>query len=65
MEQALCERQFTLHRQQPEKYKQNIDVSPHEKIPPDAHEKRFGTIVTKVCRSLLYASALRLALQQR
>ena len=32
MGKALCERQFALHRQQPEKYKQNVDVSPHGKI---------------------------------
>jgi len=57
MEQALCERPFTLHRQQPEKYKQNFDVAPHEKISPYAHGKGFGVIVTKICRSLLYAIA--------
>jgi len=32
MGKALCECPFTLHRQQPEKYKQNIDVSPHGKF---------------------------------
>jgi len=28
-----------LHRQQPEKYKQNFDVTPHGKITADAHGK--------------------------
>jgi len=28
MGQALCERPFALHRQKPEKYKQNVDVAP-------------------------------------
>jgi len=28
-----------LHRQQPEKYKQNVDVSPSGKITADAHRK--------------------------
>jgi len=36
---TLCERPLTLHRQQPEKYKQNFDVVPHEKISADAHGK--------------------------
>jgi len=30
---------FALHRQQPEKYKQNVDVSPPRKIIADAHRK--------------------------
>jgi len=29
---ALCKRPFALHRYQPEKYKQNIDVAPLEKL---------------------------------
>jgi len=37
---ALCERPFTLHRQQPEKCKDFVDVSPPGKISADAHWKR-------------------------
>jgi len=58
MEQALCERPFTLHRQQPEKYKQNFDVATHGIISADAHGKGFEAILTKVCRSLLRAILL-------
>jgi len=39
---ALCKRSFALHRQQSEKYKQNVDVSgkiPPGKITADAHRK--------------------------
>jgi len=36
---ALCQCPFALHRKQPEKYKQNIDVSPG-KISADANGKR-------------------------
>ena len=39
MEQPLRELPFTLHRQQPEKYKQNFDVVPHGKLSADAHGK--------------------------
>jgi len=42
---ALCERPFALHRQQTEKYKQNVDVSPW---------KNFCGRPWKICRSLLY-----------
>jgi len=35
----LRELPFTLHRQQPEKYKQNVDVVPHGKLSADAHGK--------------------------
>jgi len=58
MEQALCQRPFTLHRQQPEKYKQNFDVASHGKISAEDHGKGFGAILTKVFRSLLYAILL-------
>jgi len=37
MGKALCECPFALHLQQPEKYKQNIDVSPPGKISADAN----------------------------
>jgi len=50
MEQSLCELPFTLHRQQPEKYKQNFDFA--------SHGKGFWFILTKVCRSLLCAILL-------
>jgi len=53
MEQALCERPYTLHRQQPENYKQNFDFASHGKVSADAHGKGFWVILTKVCRSLL------------
>jgi len=36
---APCEHPFELHRQQPEKYKQNVDVSPPGKHFVDAHGK--------------------------
>jgi len=36
---ALCKRPFEWHRQQPEKYKQNFDVSLPGKITADAHRK--------------------------
>jgi len=36
---ALCERPFALHRQKPEKYKQNVDFSPPGKIYADANGK--------------------------
>ena len=31
-DKTFCERPFTLHRQQPEKHKQNLDVAPIEKF---------------------------------
>jgi len=34
---ACCERPFALHRQQPEKDKQNFDVALPEKISTDVH----------------------------
>jgi len=40
MGKALCECPFALHRQQPEKCKQNIDVSSPGKISADANGKR-------------------------
>ena len=46
---ALCERPFALHRQQPEKYKENVDVSLPGKISAGAHGKGAGAILTKVC----------------
>jgi len=59
---ALCKRPFALYRQQPEKYKQNVDVFPLEKLlrtPMErglgAIESGLGAILMKVCRSLLYA----------
>jgi len=36
---ALCKRPFVLHRQQPEKYKENVDIYLHGKITADAHTK--------------------------
>jgi len=33
-DEAFCERQFTLHRQQPEKDKQKDDFAPPGKISP-------------------------------
>jgi len=40
MSKALCERPFALHRQQPENYKQNVDIAPiPEKIYADANGK--------------------------
>jgi len=53
MGKALCECPFALHRQQPEKYKQNIDVSPLEKFLQMPMETGLGAILTKVCRLLL------------
>jgi len=53
MAKALCERPFALHRQQPEKYKQNVDVAPLEKFLPTPMERGLGSILTKVCRLLL------------
>jgi len=44
MEQAFCERPFTLHRQQPEKYKHNLDVAPHGKIYAEAHGRGLGPL---------------------
>jgi len=58
MGKALCERPFALHRQQPEKYKQNVDVAPLEKFLPTPMERGLGSILTKVCRLLLYAVLL-------
>jgi len=58
MGKARCERPFTLHRQQPEKHKQNVDVAPLEKFMPTPMESGLGSILTKVCRSLLYAILL-------
>ena len=34
---AFCERQFTLHRQQPEKDKRNFDVAPTGKTSAGVH----------------------------
>jgi len=34
---AFCERLFALHRQQPVKDKQILDLAPHGKISADAH----------------------------
>jgi len=42
MGKALCECPFALHRQQPEKYKQNIDVSPLEKFLRMPMERGLG-----------------------
>jgi len=58
MSKRFCERPFTLHRQQLEKYKQHFDVAPHGKISADAHGNGFGAILTKVCQSLLCAILL-------
>jgi len=58
MGKALCECPFALHLQQPEKYKQNIDVSPPGQISADANGQGLGAILTKVCRVLLYAMLL-------
>jgi len=44
---AFCERQFALHRQPPEKYKQNADVAPPGKISADAKERGLVAILTK------------------
>jgi len=40
MGKAFCECPFALHRQQPKKYKQNVDVSPP---PPTLFEKILRT----------------------
>ena len=45
-----CERPFALHRQQPKKYKQNVDVDRLEKFLRTTMERRLGAILTKVCR---------------
>jgi len=58
MGKALCERPFALHRQQPEKYKQNVDVAPLEKFMSTPVERGLASILTKVCRLLLYAILL-------
>jgi len=58
MGKALCERPFALHRQQHEKYKQNVNVPPLEKFMRTPMERGLGAILTKVCRSLLYAIVL-------
>jgi len=59
MGKALCERPFVLHRQQPEKYKQNVDVAPSlEKFLRTPIERGLGAILGKVCRLLLYAMLL-------
>jgi len=56
---ALCERSFALHGQQPEKYKQNVEVAtPRKKFLRMPMERGLGAILTKVCRSLLYAVLL-------
>jgi len=44
-----------LHRQQPEKYEQNINVARLEKFLRMPMERGLGAILTKVCRLLLYA----------
>jgi len=51
---APYEHPFELHRQQPEKHKQNVDVSPLENILWTPMEKGLGAILTKVCQSLPY-----------
>jgi len=58
MGKALCERPFALHRQQPENYKQNVDVAPLEKFLRTPMERELGAILTKVCRLRLYAVLL-------
>jgi len=55
---ALCKRPFALHHQKPEKYKQNVDVSPLKKFLRMPIERELGAILMKVCRSLLYAILL-------
>jgi len=53
MGKALCECPFALQRQKPEKYKQNIDVSPLERFLRMPVERGLGAILTKVCQLLL------------
>jgi len=56
MGKALCERPFALHREQPEKYKQNVDVSPPSgKISADTNETGAWGHSNEVCQLLLYA----------
>jgi len=58
MGKTLCDCPFALHRQQPEKDKQNIDVSPLEKFLRMPMERGLGAILTKVCQLQLYAILL-------
>jgi len=58
VKKGLCKRSFVLHRQQPEKYKQNVDVSPLEKLLRMPIERELGAILMKDCRSLLYTILL-------
>jgi len=46
MGKALCEHPYALHRQQSEKYKQNVDVAPLEKFMPTPMESGLGSILT-------------------
>jgi len=59
---ALCKRPCALHRQEPEKYKQNVEASPLEKSLRIPMWRGLGAIVMKIFRSLLYAILLNGAL---
>jgi len=61
MEQSLRELLFTLHRQQREKYKQILTLSPMENFLQIPMERGLGAILTKICRSLLCAILLNWA----
>jgi len=50
---AFCEGPFTLHRQQLENYKQNVDVAPSGKISADAHVVEQEAIVAAITIALL------------
>jgi len=38
---VFCVRPFALHREQPEKDKQNVDIAPQGKISADAHGNKY------------------------
>jgi len=56
---ALCERPFALHRQQPEKHKQNFDVTLMEKFLRTPVERGLGTILTNLLITATSSTAER------
>ena len=54
----FCECPFALHRQQPEKGKQNFDVDPHGKISADAHGCTDFDLILRSSSVMLFGSIL-------